>query len=75
MYKDMNVLVGLRQATTRKACLHENNLIQDISEQQRCAECKEIINTRVLVNTLMQRVAALERAVEYFGSKEFGKDG
>ena len=72
----MLVVVRLKEVIdmekTRTACLHKNSCVSSSMPLcVVCPDCKAVLSVGQLFNILMQRVAALERAVEYFEEKEF----
>ena len=62
---------GSNMAEVKTVCLHKNCVISAMPLQVRCPDCKALLSAGALINILMQRVAALERAIEYFEEKEF----
>ena len=59
----------------KTVCLHKNSVISNMPlHSLNCPDCGELIGIDAVINILMQRVAALERAIEYFEGKEFGQE-
>lgn len=58
-------------AEVKTVCLHKNCVLSGYPLQVKCPDCEALLGEGTLINTLMQRVAALERAIEYLEEKEF----
>ncbi len=60
----------------KTVCLHKNLCVSlNAPRHTECPDCRALLSTGEIITVLMQRVAALERAVEYFEKREFERIG
>lgn len=58
-------------AQVKTVCLHKSSIVTGMPLQVKCPDCEALLSIGTLINILMHRVAALERAIKYFEEKEF----